>query len=76
MAIKGGKKGDMFYPAGFKDVVEIEKTKENFRPDYTKAAQIPKIRKKMVGIMAQEVGKCQRRELVNKLIPEAMRSRH
>jgi small subunit ribosomal protein S3Ae len=39
---------------------------------YAQSAQIRKIRKKMVEIMASEAGKCQLRELVKKLIPEVI----
>merc|ERR1719343_482972 len=39
---------------------------------YAQSAQIRKIRKKMVSIMANEAGKVQLRELVRKLIPEAI----
>merc|ERR1719471_1813571 len=48
------------------------------RPDqvknscYAQTAQIRKIRKKMVDIMAAEAGKVQLRELVKKLIPESI----
>ena len=36
--VDGKVRADMFFPAGFMDVVEIEKTKENFRLLYdTKA---------------------------------------
>merc|ERR1712203_1069826 len=39
---------------------------------YAQSAQIRKIRKKMVDIMAAEAGKVQLRELVKKLIPESI----
>merc|ERR1712066_496695 len=39
---------------------------------YAQSAQIRKIRRKMVEIMANEAGKCQLRELVKKLIPEVI----
>jgi small subunit ribosomal protein S3Ae len=39
---------------------------------YAQSAQIRKIRKKMLGIMAEEAGKVQLRELVKKLIPESV----
>merc|ERR1719197_213319 len=39
---------------------------------YAQSAQIRKIRKKMVDIMAKEAGTCQLRELVKKLIPESI----
>merc|ERR1719198_1146466 len=39
---------------------------------YAQSAQIRKIRKKMVSIMANEAGKVQLRELVRKLIPESI----
>jgi len=39
---------------------------------YAQSAQIRKIRKRMVDIMTAEAGKCQLRELVKKLIPEAI----
>merc|ERR1712014_481240 len=39
---------------------------------YAQSAQIRKIRKKMVDIMAAEAGKVQLRELVKKLIPESV----
>jgi len=48
------------------------------RPDqvatncYAQSAQIRKIRKKMVDIMAKEAGSVQLRELVKKLIPESI----
>merc|ERR1712173_576854 len=48
------------------------------RPDqvrtncYAQTAQIRKIRKKMVDIMAKEAGTVQLRELVKKLIPESI----
>merc|ERR1712179_63965 len=48
------------------------------RPDqvktncYAQSAQIRKIRKRMVTIMANEAGKVQLRELVKKLIPESI----
>merc|ERR1712186_240409 len=48
------------------------------RPDqvktncYAQTAQIRKIRKKMVSIMANEAGKVQLRDLVRKLIPESI----
>merc|ERR1719356_2297290 len=48
------------------------------RPDqvktncYAQSAQIRKIRKKMVTIMANEAGKVQLRDLVKKLIPESI----
>merc|ERR1711924_404902 len=39
---------------------------------YAQSAQIRKIRKKMVDIMAKEAGSVQLRELVKKLIPESI----
>merc|ERR1719471_694895 len=39
---------------------------------YAQSAQIRKIRKKMVSIIANEAGKVQLRELVKKLIPESI----
>merc|ERR1712007_77309 len=39
---------------------------------YAQTAQIRKIRKRMVTIMANEAGKVQLRELVKKLIPESI----
>jgi small subunit ribosomal protein S3Ae len=39
---------------------------------YAQSAQIRKIRKKMLDIMAEEAGKVQLRELVKKLIPESV----
>merc|ERR1719221_308135 len=39
---------------------------------YAQSAQIRKIRKKMVDIMAAEAGKVQLRDLVKKLIPESI----
>merc|ERR1711972_1006471 len=39
---------------------------------YAQSAQIRKIRKKMVTIMANEAGKVQLRDLVKKLIPESI----
>merc|ERR1712087_299782 len=39
---------------------------------YAQSAQIRKIRKKMVDIVAKEAGKVQLRELVKKLIPESI----
>jgi len=42
---------------------------------YAQTAQIRKIRKKMLDIMAEEAGKVQLRELVKKLIPESISKR-